>query len=52
MLDDETAPLDYGQDETRDMAGYVERIGKARWRLALPAPHFESVLDVIELTPE
>jgi hypothetical protein len=50
-LGDETRSLDYGRDERRDMAGYVERIGDARWRLILPQPHFESLLDVIELTP-
>jgi hypothetical protein len=50
-LSDETRPLDYGADEKRDMAGYVERIGDARWRLVLPQPHFESLFDVIELTP-
>jgi hypothetical protein len=50
-LSDESRPLDYGRDEKRDMAGYVERIGKARWRLILPQPHFESLFDVIELTP-
>ncbi|TPG18475.1 DUF4893 domain-containing protein [Sphingomonas koreensis] len=51
MLGDETRPLDYGRDTKRDMAGYVERIGDARWRLVLPQPHFESLLDVIELVP-
>jgi len=50
-LSDETRPLDYGRDERRDMAGYLERIGEARWRLILPQPHFESLFDVIELTP-
>ena len=39
------------RDKKRDMAGYVERIGPVRWRLVMPAPHFESLLDVIELTP-
>jgi hypothetical protein len=33
------------------MTGLVERIGARRWRLVLPAPHFESGLDVVELTP-
>lgn len=51
VLGDETAPLRYGVDATRDMAGYVERIGDARWRLVLPEPRFESMLDVIELVP-
>jgi hypothetical protein len=51
-LGDETKPLNYGLDTSRDMAGFVERIGDRRWRLVLPAPHFETLLDVIELTPE
>ena len=48
---DETRALQYGQDEQRDVAGYVERIGPNRWRLIMPAPHFESQLDVMELVP-
>jgi hypothetical protein len=50
-LGDEELPLDYGRDANRDMAGIVERIGPRRWRLVLPYPHFESLLDVIELVP-
>jgi hypothetical protein len=51
VLGDETRALQYGQDETRDIAGYVERVGPARWRLVMPEPHFESRLDVMELVP-
>jgi hypothetical protein len=51
VLGDETRPLSYGQDGTRDMAGYVERIGEQRWRLVLPYPRFESLLDVVEIVP-
>jgi hypothetical protein len=50
-LGDEGRPLDYGRDANRDMAGVVERIGPRRWRLVLPYPHFESLLDVIDLVP-
>ena len=50
-LGDETMPLSYGTDRMRDMAGLVERIGDNRWRLVLPAPAYESLLDVIELVP-
>ena len=50
-LGDETRALQYAQDETRDVAGYVERIGPARWRLLMPQPQFESQLDVMELVP-
>ena len=48
---DERRALQYGQDEQRDVAAYVERIGTGRWRLVLPQPHFESQLDVMELVP-
>jgi hypothetical protein len=51
VLSDEKTPLRYGLDSQRDMIGYVERIDTARWRLVLPAPHFESLLDVIEIVP-
>jgi len=51
VLGDETSPLRYGTDATRDMVGYVERIGPKRWRWVFPAPRFESLLDVIELVP-
>jgi len=52
VLGDEMVPLDYGADKLRDMAGLIERIGERRWRLVLPHPAFESLLDVIELVPE
>jgi hypothetical protein len=51
VLGDEERAMQYGQDETRDIVGYVERIGPSRWRLVMPQPHFESQLDVIELIP-
>lgn len=51
VLGDETKPLNYGQDTNRDLAGYIERIGERRWRLVLPRPRFESLLDVVEITP-
>lgn len=52
VLADETRALQYGQDQLRDVAGYVERIGPNRWRVIMPQPHFESRLDVLELVPE
>jgi hypothetical protein len=52
VLADETRALQYSQDQQRDVAGYVERIGPARWRLLMPQPHFESHFDVMELVPE
>jgi hypothetical protein len=51
VLGDESLPVSYGSDRMRDMAGLVERIGDNRWRLVLPAPAYESLLDVIELVP-
>ena len=51
VLGDEARALQYGQDETRNVAGFVERIGPNRWRLIMPKPHFESQLDVMELVP-
>ncbi|WNO54402.1 DUF4893 domain-containing protein [Stakelama saccharophila] len=51
VLGDEQAALQYGADPNRDMAGFIKRVGDRRWRLALPYPHYESLLDVIELVP-
>jgi len=51
VLGDETTPLRYGVDGTRDIAGYLERIGEKRWRLVIPRPRFESLLDVTEMVP-
>lgn len=50
-LGDENRALGYGRDPDRDMAGVLERIDTARWRLIFPYPRFESTLDVIELVP-
>lgn len=51
VLGDEQGAMQYEQDEMRNVAGYVERIGPNRWRLIMPRPHFESQLDVMELVP-
>lgn len=51
QLGDETRAHRYGVDHERDLAGIFERVGERRWRLVFPYPHFESLLDVIELTP-
>jgi len=51
VLGDETRAMQYGRDLDRDVAGYVERIGPNRWRLILPYPRFESLTDVLDLTP-
>jgi Domain of unknown function (DUF4893) len=51
VLGDEPRALPYTQDQMRDVAAFVERIGPNRWRLVMPQPHFESQLDVMELVP-
>jgi len=51
VLGDEREAMQYGQDQTRDVAGYVDRIGPGRWRLVMPDPAFESQIDVMELVP-
>ena len=52
VLGDERRSMQYGQDESRDVAGYLERIGPNRWRLLMPEPRFESKIDVMELVPQ
>ena len=51
VLGDEQGAMQYSEDQHRDIAGYVERIGPNRWRLIMPKPQFESQLDVMELAP-
>ena len=51
VLGDERRALQYGRDDERDVAGFVERIGPNRWRMLMPRPHFESQIDVLELIP-
>lgn len=51
VLGDEVRALDYGRDPDRDMVGAVEALGEGRWRLILPYPRHDSVMDVIELVP-
>ena len=51
VLGDEREARQYGQDETRDVAAFVERIGPNRWRMVMPRPAFESRVDVVELVP-
>jgi hypothetical protein len=51
VLGDESGAIPYGRDPDRDMAGVIERIGPHRWRLVLPYPRWESMLDVMELVP-
>ena len=51
VLGDEQRAMQYGRDPDRDVAGYVEKVGPARWRLVMPYPAFESLTDVLELVP-
>jgi hypothetical protein len=50
-LGDKEAPLAYGENPKRDMAGIFERIGPFRWRLVIPWPQDGAKLNVFELTP-
>jgi hypothetical protein len=52
QLGDEQGTLRYGHDVERAMAGVFERVGERRWRLVFPHPHYESVVDVLELIPQ
>ncbi|MFC7537289.1 DUF4893 domain-containing protein [Sphingomonas sp. GCM10030256] len=51
VLGDESRAMRYGADAERDIAGHLERIGPNRWRLVMPYPRFESVVDVLEIVP-
>jgi hypothetical protein len=51
VIGDEQRAMQYGLDRERDVAGFVERVGPRRWRLLMPRPHYESQIDVLELTP-
>ena len=51
VLGDEQRAMQYGADEERNIAGFIERIGPNRWRMLMPSPHFESRVDVLELVP-
>jgi len=50
-LGDEEAPLAYGDNPKRDMAGILERTGPFRWRLVIPWPQDGSKIHAYELTP-
>jgi len=50
-LGTEDAPIPYGQNSGRDMAGVFERIAPFRFRLVIPWPQDDSKLNVIELVP-
>ena len=52
VLGDETQGYQYGRDQDRDLAAWVERIGDNAGGWFLLAPIYRSTLDVIELIPE
>lgn len=47
----EETPPAYGDVQSRNIVGVVERVEPFRWRMVLPRPVRESRLDVIELVP-
>lgn len=47
---DERAPA-YGEEEARELAGIVERVGPMRYRLLLPWPRGGAKLDIVEFVP-
>jgi hypothetical protein len=51
VLGDEQRAITYGIDSDRDLAGFVERIGPRQYRLMLPSPRYESLIDIVELVP-
>ena len=50
-LGDEENVMRYRRDPDRNVLGLFDRIGPHRWRLAMPAPRWQSMLEVLELTP-
>jgi hypothetical protein len=51
VLGDEQRAITYGIDSDRDLAGFVERVGPRQYRLMLPSPRYESLIDIVELVP-
>lgn len=49
---DEQGMVRYRRDDDRDLLGLMTRIGPQRWRVAFPAPAWQSRLDVLELVPD
>jgi hypothetical protein len=46
-VNDETA-RPYGSGPESDQVGYAYRIGEQSWRIELPAPYYDSKLDIME----
>jgi Domain of unknown function (DUF4893) len=50
-LGGDEAPAAYGEDAERNLIGVLERVAPFRFRLVIPSPKSESILDVMELVP-
>lgn len=48
MSVNEEKPKPYGSGPETDQVGYAFRTGAQEWRIELPAPAFESTLDILE----
>lgn len=46
----EMGTVAYGADPDRDAIGALRALAPGKWRLELPWPHWQSTLDVIEMT--
>ncbi|UAK25429.1 DUF4893 domain-containing protein [Sphingomonas nostoxanthinifaciens] len=49
---DEENIMPYRRDPDRNILGLLDRIGPQRWRLAMPQPRWQSMLEVLDLVPE
>lgn len=47
----EMGVMPYGADPERNAIGALRALGPAQWRLELPWPTWQSMLDLVELTP-
>lgn len=50
VFPEERRPAAYGHAAGRDVAGVVERVGEARWRLVLPYPPFGAAVSLVEIS--
>ena len=51
QLGDEASALHYSRDADRDTVGAIQRLGPARWRMVMAHPAWQSIVDVMEITP-
>lgn len=50
-LGSEPGMFAYRRDVERDQVGILHRIGPTRWRLELPRPRWQSLIDIVEIVP-